>query len=142
MNTDELLIPEEYRQEIRSIKAELEELEAKKVTIRGRVFEKSGSQPFGNSGAYFENDVIKYDVLYSKLLQTTAEYTDVKYRLFRKINRLENQSYANILCYRYIQGFTIKKIMNICECNQRQVYKVLRSAKEEYERMNEDDESR
>lgn len=141
MNTNELLIPEEYRQEIRSIKAELEELEAKKGAARGHSFEEPGTRASGRSGAYFEDAVIRYDTLYSKLLRTTTEYINAKCRLFEKISRLENQNYVDILCYRYIYGHTIKKIAGICECNERWVFRVLQQAKKEYERMNEDDEN-
>jgi len=57
--------------------------------------------------------------------------------IFEKISRLENQNYTDILCYRYIYGYTIKRIMGICGCNERWVFRVLQQAKKEYERMND-----
>ena len=143
MNTDELLIPEEYRQEIRRIKAELEELEAKKETIRGCTFEEPSGRTSRRSGAYFEDIVIKQEGLQSELIRVTAEYIDAQNRICRKIENLEDERYKDILFYRCVYGCTIKGAMNECGYSaERGFYRLLKSAKEAYERMNEDDENK
>ena len=139
MDIEELLIPGTYRQEIRSLKAELEELEAKKTSIRGYRMDETGSSRSGRSGAYFEEMVMKYDKLYARLRQTTLDYINAKEQLSQQIERLDNETHKNILLERYVFGKTAQSTSDSMGYNDiRQFYKVQRAAKQAFEELEDD----
>lgn len=128
----------EYRQQIKERQTDLEELEGKRLSMGGGIGRAGGN--LNRYGAHFENYVAAYDKAYSELLQLTNRYVSEKLRLSRKIERLEDPDHADILYYRYIAGYTISALCERYDCSTRWLFRMLKRAKEEYERMEEENE--
>ena len=139
---NELLILNEYRDRLRSLRRALEELEERKTSIRSCLSGTGGRTQSGRPGAYFEDVVAKYENVYSEYVDTTNDYINVKNQICRKIESLKKERYRNALFYRYVCGYTVVATMKECGyTGERGFYRLLKSATEEYERMNEDDEN-
>ena len=133
---NELLIINEYRDRLRTLRCSLEELEEKKTSIKSCLSGTGGTKQPGRSGAYFEYVVEKYEEVYSEFIDTTINYINTKNQLFRKIERLKDERYRNILYYRYVCGHTVMATMKECGyVGESRFYKLLKSAKAEYERV-------
>lgn len=131
---NELLILNEYRDRLRTLRCSLEELEEKKTSIKSCLT--SGTKQPGRSGAYFEDVVAKYENVYSEYVDTTNDYINVKNQICRKIESLKNERYKSALFYRYVCGYTVVATMKECGyTGERGFYRLLKSAKAEYERM-------
>lgn len=93
----------------------------------------------GRTEAYFEAQVFRYEKVHSQLVQATERYIEAKSCLLRKIERLEEERYKEILFYRYVEGLSVKDTMNKCGYDKvRWFYRTLQHAKEEFERVNDD----
>lgn len=139
---NELLILNKYRDRLRSLRRALEELEERKTSIRSCLSGTGGRTQSGRPGAYFEDVVAKYEEVYSEYVDTINDYINAKNQIYRKIESLEDKRYRNILFYRYVCGYTVTATMKECGYNgERGFYRLLKSAKQAYERMNEDDEN-